>query len=232
MATQNIDLAFAHRFEQGMDRAPGVPAQKHGRLTWLARQIEARYGQSITVETARKWSRGLIKPRERNMRMLAEIFSVDIEWLAFGKGAMSTKKEVRIAGRKATGAIHFVAGSMMLSGLNVAFPRDDDAVAHEIGIDLYVIVDGEQRTVIVAQAEDLGGGVISIKTPYPLRCTDLIAVISAPSANLMYRIPVDVAISAGERGNDHFEILAKTGARDQISIGDLSISPSATMSEF
>lgn len=232
MATQNMDLAFAQRFAEGMDRAPGVPAQVHGRLTWLVRQIDTRYGKSVTVETVRKWSKGLIKPREKNMRMLSEIFGVDIEWLQFGRGAMSTKKEVRLAGRKASGAIHFVAGSMMLSGLNVAFPRDDDAVAREMGVDIYVIVDGEQRTVTVTQADDLGGGMISMKTPYPLRCTDLIAVNCTPAGNLMYRIPPDMALSAGDRGNDHFEILAEIGAKDLISIGDVRIPPSHTMSEF
>jgi hypothetical protein len=232
MATQNIDLAFSDRFAKSMEQAQGVPVKQHGRLTWLERQIKTRYGKKICAETVRKWSEGLTKPREQNMRMISEIFGVNIEWLQFGTGAMSTKKAARLVGRKASGATHYVAGSMMLSGLNVAFPRDDDAFASEMGIDIYAIVDGEQRTVIVTQADDLGGGMISIKTPYPLRCTDLIAVNSTPAGNLVYRIPPDIALSAGHRSNDHFEILSELGAKDQISISDVRISPVSGMDGF
>ena len=229
MTTLTMDREFAKRFQEGLDRAPGVPANQHGRLTWVARQLEARHGKSVTIETVRKWSKGLIKPRERNMQMLAELFGVDNLWLYSGEGPMTTRQERKMAGRKATGAIHFVAGALMLSGRNAAIPREDDAIAREMSIDLYMIKDGEQQTITIAEMDEEGAGEVKAILPYPLRTSMLILVYANEAENLFYIMKPDVALEHGEAEADHFVLHGEIGRNGELRLGDIKIPASRSL---
>lgn len=150
------DFGFAERFLVALERAEGVPERSHGRLTWLVRKIEERFGASLTVETVRKWSIGETKPREKNMRILADIFKVDVEWLQFGRGEINTQKEQLLSTRKLNGTVHSVLGFFLSSGENATVSEDH-------GIDVVVIRSGSLVTIAAAEVISLSQGRFKIK---------------------------------------------------------------------
>lgn len=127
---------FAQRMQQACDGNPDVPPQNYGRLGWFVKQLEDRYGESSTIETARKWLAGESRPRQQTMRRLAEILKVDESWLALGHSVDVPIKERRLRKYTADGAVNLVAGIVQMSGWTPAFPED------EAGVDLLAIIRG------------------------------------------------------------------------------------------
>jgi transcriptional regulator with XRE-family HTH domain len=232
MALDNdgFDREFAARFAQGMDRATGVPKKQHGRYTWLSRELKSRYGIKVSIETVRQWSRGQIKPREEKASALCKLFNVDYAWLIRGEGSISTSAARRVAGIRGTGAVHFVAGQMMLEGINAALPREEDALAQQAEVDLYAIVDGQQSTIKVVQLEEVGAGEFEIDLPEPLSVTNVAMVLPRPGASMIYLAAARELAGKGEVRNARRVMRFGVGRGDALTLGeDLKIMPSRDM---
>lgn len=200
------DPAFAARFNKSLETSPRVPTQKHGRLTWVARELKNTYGISVSVETIRKWSIGEVAPRQGNLLALAKLLGVDEGWLGYGADPQGTPREKVTNARKASGLAHYVAGLMQLEGMNVAFPAEDDPVAEAFGVDLYAIVDGTQKRITIALGVDDGASMVARPRNAHQDNVLIIGVRSGPGVVALYNIPKEVIQSSVKPMGDYSEL--------------------------
>ncbi len=184
------DPGFASRFNQALERSPHAPKQRHGRLTWVARELEGRFGIKVSVETVRKWSIGEVAPRSENMSALSRLLTVEEAWLSLGSGTTSAPREKAKAVRRASGTLHYVAGLLMIEGSVLAFPEEGDPVADSYGVDLYVIQDGQQVRVTVGMAAESADGLFTATMRRPHEGnTVIVGVRTAPMSVSLFKVP-------------------------------------------
>lgn len=136
------DAGFATRMESACDAHDHCPSLHQGRLTWIAEQFRTRFDAPISVETVRKWHKGVAKPRRDRNDQLAELLQVDPVWLYMGVDPEMTPRERKIRNTKASGVVNLVAGLIQLDGGHPAFPDDADKTAQRDHVDLYAIIRG------------------------------------------------------------------------------------------
>lgn len=152
------DPAFADRFSKACDGNEHVPDLHQGRLSWVAEQTSKKLGKPVPLETVRKWSKGISKPREATSNILAEILLVDPTWLYIGTDTNDTPRERRLRNSAVDGVVNVVAGLIQMDGNSVAFPEEDDITAQRDRVDMFAIIKGAQYRIHVALGEKTKGG--------------------------------------------------------------------------
>lgn len=148
---------FKQRLQDACDDSTIVPEHGKGRQVAIANRLK------VTQEAVRKWFAGEAVPRPAKMRELAEFLEVDEPWLALGIKPELDRHEKRANLMNLNGAVHLVAGLIMLEGGNCAFPGDRDP--RREWVDLYAIMRGSQFAIHVSLALELTPGMFSIKIP-------------------------------------------------------------------
>jgi hypothetical protein len=143
---------FARRLAQACDAHQQVPPRNHGRLTWVKRNLEARFNEDVSVETVRKWFAGEVKPRPDKILKIAEMLGVDIGWLSLGVDPVYTPRQKAVRHTMAEGAVNAVAGLIQIDGGHPAFPENDAGP-----VDLHAIIRGAKYDLHIALADELGG---------------------------------------------------------------------------
>jgi transcriptional regulator with XRE-family HTH domain len=152
------DRAFAQRFARACDANSRVPLLNHGRLTWLQRQLEDRFGIKASLETIRRWMSGEMKPRANKLAALAKVLEVDEAWLSIGTSADATPRDVKVRNAMAAGSVNVLAGLVQMAGGTAAFPESDDTHAEKLQIHLYSIIRGAQYAfhVVLGRRDEAG----------------------------------------------------------------------------
>lgn len=152
------DPAYAMRLTQACDAAyPRCPAMNHGRLRWIAEEMDRRFGVKPSAQSINRWLHGENKPREKASAKLAEILEVDPVWLFLGVQGELTPRERKAQTAMVDGAVHIVHGLIQLDGGHPAIPDEDDARAKREHIDLYAVIKAANYAIHVALATESGG---------------------------------------------------------------------------
>ena len=146
---------FAARINKAVDLHPTAPPLQYGRLPWMARELDTRFGIKASVEGVRKWFAGLTYPRQTTIQALAEMFEVDESWLATGQNVALPSRQRKVRNAEADGAVNLVAGIIQMDGGAPAFPQ----VGSNPHIDLYAIIRGAQYSIHVATGMRTEAGV-------------------------------------------------------------------------
>lgn len=165
------DSTFSQRLSQACDDSPVIPEYGKGRQVAIAKRL------SVTQEAVRKWFAGESVPRPDKMRDLAEYLEVDESWLALGLKPEIPRNERRRHRSALDGAVHLVAGLIMLEGGHCAFPSDKDP--HAGRVDVYAIMRGTQMSIHVCLAREVSEGHYELIIPREhsdLRCIGVINV--------------------------------------------------------
>jgi hypothetical protein len=150
---------FARRLHQAADANPQVPPMNYGRLTWVREHLASRFGQTVALESVRKWFSGDAKPRDAKVKNLAILLEVDEPWLSLGSAPDLDRPSAKRSSANASGAVNIVAGVIQLEGGSVAFPAEDDSRSAMKHIDLYAIIKGAQYAIHVSVGRLVDGNV-------------------------------------------------------------------------
>lgn len=93
--TKAKHVEFAHRFNTACENSDLIPPIRHGKLQKIVSLFAERYGDTITIETPRKWQEGLAIPRGERMMQIARILNVSPEWLEHGTESSATVGGIR-----------------------------------------------------------------------------------------------------------------------------------------
>lgn len=162
-------MDFKSRLIRACDDSPIVPPYGKGRQVAIAKRL------GVTQEAVRKWFVGEALPRPDKMRELADYLEVDEPYLALGIKPDFDRHEKRRNLIAYNGAVHLVAGLIMLEGGNVAFPSDKDHRAAYV--DLYAIMRGQQMAIHVSLAREVSEGSFELIVPHAYRDVRSIGVI-------------------------------------------------------
>jgi transcriptional regulator with XRE-family HTH domain len=146
---------FAERLTQAADAHPHCPTPNHGRLGWVAEQLESRFGLKVSIEGVRRWFAGESRPSIKKLHSVAELFQVDEAWLGIGKTPDLSVKEKKLRDAEADGAVNLLAGIIQMAGGHPAFPADGDKST----ADLFAIIRGAQYAIRVVVAHTVDDGV-------------------------------------------------------------------------
>lgn len=159
MDVEGAGSRFADRLAQACDERPDAPARR-GRLTWLARELEAEFGTTVSIETVRKWFEGISMPRPEKMKQVAHLLEVDVAWLSLG--VLADVQQPQEAGRSVPemNVAKVVAAFIQLQGGAVAVQQPSTA-----DVDFFVIVNGVHLSCIVRLGREDSGGSVTFDTP-------------------------------------------------------------------
>jgi len=202
------DKAFGQRLELAGDGNPMVPPYNRGRLTWVKNQMMERFGESVSVETVRKWFGGEVKPRPDKLKLLAELFEVDEGWLSLGIAPDLEPREQRARNAMADGAVNLLAGVIQMNGGNPAFPDSTDKRAAKEHIDLYAIIKGAQYAFHVSLAQGAGPKTWKFVLPAKWDGAFQLGVIHEDSVKFQFVELTEETIAAGVRKGGTIEITA------------------------
>lgn len=187
-----------------MDKAcngnPLAPDLHNGRYVWLKSQLEQKFGETVSIETCRKWFAGEARPRPNKMSKIAQILEVDIAWLSLGIDPDIAPRERRLRNAMADGVVNVVAGLIQMDGGRPAFPADDDKRAEEEGIDLYTIIKGANYAFHISLGEIEGK---KLRFPVPAK-NDAVIVLGVIRDGLnlkIFEISHDVIATGVRRGD-------------------------------
>lgn len=165
-----MPINFKQRLKQACDDSTIVPEHGKGRQVSIANRL------NVTQEAVRKWFAGEAIPRPAKMRELAEYLEVEESWLALGIKPELDRHEKRANLMSLNGAVHLVAGLIMLEGGNCAFPSEKDP---RLGwVDLYAIMRGSQFSIHVSLALETSSGLFTVKIPHNFSDVKCVAVFN------------------------------------------------------
>ena len=167
------EMEFANRLAQAADTAR-IPGLNQGRLTTIKDMMLSRHGIEISLETVRKWVAGESRPRPDKMRALAALLNADEGWLATGREPEMSLKERQLRKRVSSGAVHVLAGYVMMGGGTAVLPDVKDPRAAIV--DLYAIIDNRQIPVHVSVARQ-DGPVLVCTLPHDHHLVETIAAV-------------------------------------------------------
>ncbi|HEY3815448.1 MAG TPA: hypothetical protein VGL66_19685 [Caulobacteraceae bacterium] len=192
------DRAFAQRLALASDGNSHVPPLNHGRLTWVKTQLDARFKESVSVETVRKWYAGEVKPRPEKVTLLAQLLEVDESWLSLGIDPELAPRDQKVRNAVAGGAVNVLAGFIQMNGGHPAFPDPGDKRAQDAHIDLYAIIRGAQYAFHVALAQETDDG-FRFTVPAQHEDTFQIGVVLLASLEIALIELTPDTIAAGKR---------------------------------
>lgn len=190
---------FAERLAKAADMNPNIPPMRSGRLVYVREELEKR-GQSVSLESVRKWFSGESMPHKNRVDHLAEIMRADASWLMLGNEAADTPQERRARNAMVDGAVNAVAGFAQMDGAVIAFPEPDDRFALAQHVDLHAIIRGASYPIHVVTAEDRENNQQVFAVPTDLRNTVPIGVMRLDGFNFSVFEISDEAIELGTPG--------------------------------
>lgn len=167
----NADEALSQRMHEALDNAPGVPVRQHGRLTWIKRQLEERYGHVVQVETVRRWMAGTAMPTTDSLEILAKLFGVEPAWLAMGDGPARTRRQAERLVIAATGAVGLALGFLQATGVSATHETEN-------GADILAIIQGRRQYFQVGLL-DPASMTVEFRAPYPAGDLMVVEIIGA-----------------------------------------------------
>lgn len=205
------DEAFAKRLQLACDNDPLCPPLHYGRLTWIVRQFEERFHETITTETARKWMGGEVRPRQKSMGLLAQLLNVDHAWLSIGS-AGETVEERKARNVMAGAAVNLVAGMIELDGGHPAYPEPADPKGKDI--DIYAIIKGAQYKFKVAVGHNESGKSYQFAIPSNYKDVFVIGLVrNGPFSFDLLELDGDVINKYKQNKGSHVSVTAeKRGA--------------------
>ena len=168
---QVAGTSFSQRLSQACDDSQIVPEYGKGRQVAIAKRLE------VTQEAVRKWFAGEAIPRPEKMRELSEYLEVDVPWLALGIKPEIDRNDRRRLRGALEGAVHLVAGLIMMEGGHCAFPSEKDP--NGTRVDIYAIMRGTQMAIHVSLGREVSEGRYTFKIPREhrdIRCIGVVAV--------------------------------------------------------
>lgn len=204
--------AFARRLAMACDGNQSVPPPNFGRLQWFVDQMSDRFGIDTTPETIRKWLAGETMPRQKSLRALAQILSVDEAWLSLGHAPELDSREQKLRNAEADGVVNVVAGFIQMCGANPAFPAVTDARAKREKVDIYAIIRGAQYAFHVTLGAESPDGV---KFAVPVEAVDafVIGVIRTDDLECQFYEISPELLANGKRKGGAIEIVGTTGLK-------------------
>lgn len=148
---------FAQRLTQACDDNRLVPEYGKGRQVAIATRLK------VSQEAVRKWFTGEAIPKPQKMKQLAAYLDVEETWLALGIKPELDRVEKKENQRVLNGAVHMVAGLILLEGGNIAFPREGDPRAEYV--DLYSIMCGTQMALHICVGREVSNGKFELIVP-------------------------------------------------------------------
>lgn len=170
------DAPFGERLTQAADNHPHVPALREGRLGYIKDEL-AKRGITLTRSTVQKWFIGEMRPMRPKMIALAEILSVDLEWLSTGTDPNLTMKERKVRDAMADASVNIVAALIQMGGGNPAFPAEDDKRAKLDDIDIYAIIRGANYSFHVVTVEAVKDELLTFTVPSNYHNVVVLAVV-------------------------------------------------------
>jgi transcriptional regulator with XRE-family HTH domain len=157
LATTANETSFSQRLAQACDDSTIVPEYGKGRQVAIAKRL------AVTQEAVRKWFTSEAVPRPDKMRALADYLEVDESWLALGIKPELSRDNRRRHRTALEGAVHLVAGLIMLEGGHCAFPSEKDP--HANLVDVYAIMRGTQMAIHISLAREISEGHYEFSLP-------------------------------------------------------------------
>jgi transcriptional regulator with XRE-family HTH domain len=146
-STEAFRKAFAKRLAQACDDSKVVPPAFQGRQRYISDQLK------VAPEAVSKWFKGVAKPRDDKMAVLAQLLNVDQAWLAYGDEPELSRPERKSFAREAEGAVHLVMGMVKLAGGQTGVPPRGDPRGEYV--DFYATANGEAQPVHVSLAREV-----------------------------------------------------------------------------
>jgi hypothetical protein len=209
---------FARRLNLELDNTPLCPPLHHGRLKWIRDEFERRFGISFPNGTIGKWVEGQVKPQADTMSKLAQMLEVSEAWLSLGVGDVPTPRETKARSAELGGAVHLLAGMILLNGALPAFPTDDDARAKESFIDLYAIIRGTQYAFHVSMGSHAGDGCVKFQVPLNHLNAFQVGVIQTGDLDFKVVEIIDEFITEGVRKGGAIEVTVTPAQIDEAQI--------------
>lgn len=147
---QDTTKEFAARFERAVEGHPLAPTSQYGRQAWVLEKLKTETGLEVSANTMSKWFTGSARPREDNIRKIAQVLQVDEVWLSLGRKPIE-HSNTPTGAERSRGAVLMVAGMIEMEGGRVTFPGPDAAP-----IDLQVNMTGQQFNLIVVTPTENG----------------------------------------------------------------------------
>jgi transcriptional regulator with XRE-family HTH domain len=199
------DKEFARRLEVACDNHPHVPAYNQGRLTWLVKHFQERFGQKISPETARKWAAGEARPRPEKMRWLAQLLEVDEAWLSIGTTPEMTVRERKTQAMAISGAANILLGLMQMDGAACAYPDERDP--RRDVVDFYAIIKGAQYAIRAALAQEVGEGVYRFTVPVQFEVVAILGLIRLNKLHFdVIELGADLVDKHKQRKGGYYEV--------------------------
>jgi len=214
--TQTIrEPEFAKRVELACDNNPLIPGVNRGRQVWVVRQLQERFGLTISKEGVRRWFAGVNKPEGDRMGQFAEILGVDVAWLAYGITPSGTPTEQRKRNAMASGAVNLVAGMIQMHGGAVSFPDEDDG----IGPDIFAIIRGGRYDLNVALLAEDRPEEYRVFVPATRQPRLVIAVVptDTPFCYDLFEMPEDALTKHGTAKGGYFEVPVRRSDRGYVT---------------
>lgn len=199
---------FGRRLTIACDNSDHVPDHNFGRQTYIATELDRRYGVKISRETVRKWFAGEVRPRPDKMKVLAALLKVDEAWLALGmKPDAQGSGDRRLRSIIGDGTIHLVIGMFTLNGASCAFPEQHDPRAKSLHF--YAILASRLSGVYVSLGEKVRSG-FKFTIPEDCEHTLVIGVIKrTPMQFDLYHLKSPTVLKCGAKRDGWIEL---TGA--------------------
>jgi hypothetical protein len=198
---------FAKRLQQAMDNNPYVPDMMYGRMTWVRKELESRFGVKVSLQGLGRWYYGETKPKVGNLVALAKLLDVDSIWLAHGIESEMTPREQKVRNALVDGAVNLVAGLIQMNGGHPAFPESDDERAEKSRIDLYAIIKGAQYAFHVSTAQEVPGAQRFILPTNYMEAFQMGVVLTDMAGITLIEITEDLVEQRGTKKGHGFEVI-------------------------
>jgi len=194
---QETTREFARRLETAVEGHPLAPRTPFGRQTWLREKLAKEADLKLSPNTLHKWFTGVSRPREDNIRKVAQVLSVDELWLSMGQRPGSSDAEPSEAAKLASGITLVVAGLAECKGWRVSYPK-----SHQEGPNLYIDY-GKGPVPIIIASSRRNGKEITYVVPEPAGDALILAVSLGIAEESSHSATID-AIDLTRAQRQHF----------------------------
>lgn len=210
-----------------LDASRRAPQKEVGRQSWLRERLAKEKGIDVSPNSVHKWVNGSSRPREDNIRAIAEILEVDEIWLSLGRmptAGLSKKSDAQSEG-SATGVSPgalILAGLLQRAGGNVVFADKDDAAS------LYANTGSGSTGVIVVECEEREGSLVAV-IPEPVANNRIATVLLDDSS----RVGVYDLTDKPRQNFGGYSIMSLTRREDgRLEIDGSAVSPTRSVREL
>lgn len=197
------DPQFSKRLNQAADQHTTCPPLHAGRLVWVQNALHQK-GQSVSIETVRKWFAGEAKPRPPKSLPLADILDVDHAWLVLGEDQHLPMRERKRRSAAADGLTNLIAGLIELDGGAASVPETEG----DCEIDLLAIIKGAHYRLILAIATEESGGYRFAFPAARKNCIGILVVKSGFKIQI-FEVPDDLINSKGQTRGASVEVFCR-----------------------